>query len=298
MIHSNHLVRTNRMSKKKVHAYLLLVDRPNGWRIQPTKDLLQNLEDYLRTDLQLPSVYVTKGTLVEYDPLCVPVDISGKSINVISLDDHHIKVSVLMKELMPIESSHYDLLLPLEPFKRFDLVCNTKWRPILDVKVGDTVWYYRSTKAASVAAKSRINGNFGHVSNACNEKDVGFVRYVGPLRNKVGSWIGVELFLDPDRGNSNGTHASQQYFEADDSSSVFTVINHLFIYDEDEDAEQIRQKIGIKRNSIAGGHQRKSSIMRQFELDRQNNEEQSEKILSGNNFFFWKCQLTFSRRMP
>lgn len=146
--------------------------------------------------------------------------------------------------------------------------------------MGDTVWYYRSTKAASVAAKSRINGNFGHVSNASNEKDVGFVRYVGPLRNKVGFWIGVELFLEANRGNSNGTHLCQQYFEAEEGSSVFTVVNHLYMYDEDDDAEQIRQKIGIFRNSL--GRPRKSSIMRQFEADRLNNEEKSEKLLSGN----------------
>lgn len=110
------------MSKKKVHAYILLVDRPNGWRVQPTKDVLDNLQDYLRTDIALPSVFVAKGTLVEYDPLCMPVDSSGKSINVISLDDNQVKASVMMNELMPLESCHYELLLPLEPFKRFDLV--------------------------------------------------------------------------------------------------------------------------------------------------------------------------------
>ena len=51
------------------------------------------------------------------------------------------------------------------------------------MNVGDTVWYYRSSKAASVAAKSRLNGNYGNVTNASGEKDVGFVRYVGNLES-------------------------------------------------------------------------------------------------------------------
>ena len=49
-----------------------------------------------------------------------------------------------------------------------------------------------------MAAKSRLNGNYGHVHNSSTEKDVGFVRYVGSIENdprRVGFWIGIELFL-------------------------------------------------------------------------------------------------------
>ena len=119
--------------------------------------------------------------MVEIDPLCIPYDKDTRSINVISLDEKDVKVSVLFKELQVLESQQYELLLPLTPIQRHDLISNEKWRSILEIKVGDTVWYYRSSKAASVAAKSRLNGNYGHVSNASGEKDVGFVRYVGNL---------------------------------------------------------------------------------------------------------------------
>ena len=53
-----------------IHAYILLVDRPNGWRTRKTEEVIQNLQDYLRTDLPLPTAFVAKGSLVEYDPLC------------------------------------------------------------------------------------------------------------------------------------------------------------------------------------------------------------------------------------
>ena len=58
------------------------------------------------------------GTLVEFDPLCTPIEKGTRSINVISLDEKDVKVSVLMKELMPIESHHYEILLPLTPIQR------------------------------------------------------------------------------------------------------------------------------------------------------------------------------------
>ena len=54
-----------------------------------------------------------------------------------------------------------------------------------------------------MAAKSRLNGNYGHVHNSSTEKDVGFVRYVGSIENdprRVGFWIGIELFLEPHKG--------------------------------------------------------------------------------------------------
>ena len=51
----------------------------------------------------------------------------------------------------------------------------------------------------------------------------------------AGFWIGVELFLDPNRVNCNGTWKTTKYFEANENSSVFTTANHLYFYDEDED---------------------------------------------------------------
>ena len=93
---------------------------------------------------------------MEFDPLCIPMEKDTRSINVISLDEKDVKVSVLLKELEPIQTNHYELLLPLTPIQRHDLYSNEKWRFILEVKVGDTVWYYRSSKAASVAAKVRF----------------------------------------------------------------------------------------------------------------------------------------------
>ena len=75
------------------------------------------------------------GTLVEFDPLCIPMEKDTRSINVISLDEKDVKVSVLLKELEPIQSKHYELLLPLTPIQRHDLYFNEKWRSILEVKV-------------------------------------------------------------------------------------------------------------------------------------------------------------------
>ncbi len=88
-----------------------------------------------------------------------------------------------------------ELLRPLKPQNRFDIVSDSRWSDILETKVGDTVWYYRSSKAASVAAKSRANGSFGSVQNRSEEKDVGFVRYVGPVEgpnSAPGFFIGGE----------------------------------------------------------------------------------------------------------
>jgi len=283
--------------KKKIHAYILKVDRENGWKAIPSEKIAQNI-DYLRTNFTNFSlsntILVPKGTLVEFDPLCTPIEKGTRSINVISLDEKDVKVSVLMKELVPIESHHYEILLPLTPIQRHDLISNEKWRSILEVNVGDTVWYYRSSKAASVAAKSRLNGNYGNVSNASGEKDVGFVRYVGNLEsanNRLkGFWIGVELFLEANRGDCNGTWKTTKYFDANENSSVFTTVNHLYIYDEEEDIEQIRQKIGIYKASVdenlarnqPQNHATKKTVWRKFEMDRQNNQENQQRVLGQN----------------
>jgi len=215
---------------------------------------------------------------------------ANRSIIAINLDAPQIKVSVLLKELKPLEPIHYELLLPLTANQRFDLISNPLWAPILDLKVGDTVWHYKSANAASVAAKARLNGNFGHVYNASSEKNVGFVRYIGPIQEEskspAGFWIGVELFLDPDRGNSNG----KGYFDdANDNSSVFTTINHLYAYDEARDLEQIEQKIGRLEKSVHNLdlHQpkplrhlaKKDEVMRKFEMDRRNNLDKQDQVL-------------------
>ena len=111
--------------------------------------------------------------------------------------------------------------------ERYDLINNEIWSKILDLQVGDTVWYYRSSKAANVAATSKQNGNFGHVQNSSTEKDVGFVRYIGAIENdpkRIGFWVGVELFLEPQKGNQSGRIGDQIYFEAPEYSSVFTKV--------------------------------------------------------------------------
>ena len=272
------------------HAYILLVDRPNGWRsLRPSQI---NQQDYLRTEVSLPEVHVFRGTLVEFDPLCVPYDSDVKSINVVSLDEAGVKASVLLRELKPLENHEYELLKPLTYEQRYDLISNEKWRGILDVKIGDTVWFYHKSTAAFVAAKSRLNGNYGHVMNSSAEKDVGFVRYVGPLENdskRLGFWIGVELFLEANKGNSNGSHHGTRYFEAQEYSSVFTKVNHLYFYDEEEDIEQVRQKIGVLRTSVdslltrSGPKRSKKMIWRQFEMDRLANQNSHERFLNNNH---------------
>ena len=104
-----------------------------------------------------------------------------------------------------------------------------------------------------------------------------------------GFWIGVELFLDPNRGNCNGTWKTTKYFEANENSSVFTTANHLYLYDEEEDIEQIRQKIGIYKATVVGSQQKipskpqqphsKTTVWRKFEIDRQNNQENQQRVL-------------------
>ncbi len=61
---------------------------------------------------------------------------------------------------------------------------------------------------------------------------------------EIRNFLTVEIFLDPNRGNSNGTFDGKPYFEAPDYSSVFTTVGHIYFYDGDEDIEQVRQKIG------------------------------------------------------
>ena len=55
---------------------------------------------------------------MEFDPLCIPVDKDTRSINVISLEEKDVKVSVLLKEVEAIQTHHYELLLPLTPIQR------------------------------------------------------------------------------------------------------------------------------------------------------------------------------------
>ena len=98
-------------------------------------------------------------------------------------------------------------------------------------------------------------------------------------KGRKGHWIGVELFLEANRGDHDG----HGYFEAPAYSSVFTKINHLFVYDEDEDIEQIRQKIGIFRASVndlqSTQRRSKKTVWKKFEMDRQANHESQERVL-------------------
>ena len=186
-----------------------------------------------------------------------------------------------MRELEQLESEQYELLVPLAPSQRYDFISSPKWKTALEIKIGDTVWFYRSSKAASVSVKSRQNGSYGHISNSSMEKDVGFVRYIGPLEGRSkGHWIGIELFLEANRGDHDG----QGYFQAPAYSSVFTKINHVFVYDEDEDIEQIRQKIGIFRASVQDlqqqqQHKSKKTVWKKFQMDRQANQESQQRVL-------------------
>ena len=71
-------------------------------------------------------------------------------------------------------------------------------------------------------------------------------------------------------------------------------MNHLYIYDEEEDIEQIRQKIGIYKASVdenlarnqPQNHATKKTVWRKFEMDRQNNQENQQRVLgqSKSNF--------------
>jgi hypothetical protein len=128
-----------------------------------------------------------------FDPLI------GQSINVLVLDDKNVKASILIREVKPLEQHAYELLRPLEADQRIDIISDTKWNQILDVKVGDTVWFYHNAIAANVSAKSRLNGNYGRVNNLSKEKDVGFVQYIGPIDTNDGFYIGIELFLESNR---------------------------------------------------------------------------------------------------
>ena len=59
--------------------------------------------------------YFHLGSLVEFDPLCLPLDNDMKSINVISLDESEVKAPVLLREIRPLEEHEFELLRPLSP---------------------------------------------------------------------------------------------------------------------------------------------------------------------------------------
>lgn len=274
------------MSSSAFCPYLLLVDR-TGWQTFKPSELKANTE-YLRLHSSLPDVAICRGTLVEVDPLCAPFDPrTHNSVNVVSLDNSSFKMSVMMRELRPLQPREFDILLPMTPQDRLELLMEQGRSAILDCKVGDTVWYYRSAKVASVAAKSRSNGIYGRgqVRNGSAEKDVGFVRYVGPLeRCQDGIFFGIELFLDPNRGDCDGTYKGQTYFAAPPYSSVFTTANHLFPYNEDEDVEQVRQKIGdLKLGLEQHLSTTKKNSWKKFEQDRIDNMRQ-ERVFTNRNY--------------
>ena len=100
---------SNYVSKRTTFAYILLVDQPNGWRSQSPEDYMRSYTASLSTE------FVPKGSLVEFDPLCLPLSENMKSINVISLDNPQIKAPVMLRELRPLEEHEYELLKPLSP---------------------------------------------------------------------------------------------------------------------------------------------------------------------------------------
>jgi hypothetical protein len=62
----------------------------------------------------------------------------------------------------------------------------------------------------------------------------------------------------------------------------------LYLYDESEDIQQIRQKIGEYRSNVdklkhLSRGRNKKSVWKQFEMDRQNNVERQERILVNHN---------------
>lgn len=62
--------------KKQIHAYILKVDRENGWKAIPSEKIAQNI-DYLRTNFSNFSldstVKVPKGEFYTYNALCLEV---------------------------------------------------------------------------------------------------------------------------------------------------------------------------------------------------------------------------------
>ena len=77
-------------------------------------------------------------------------------------------------------------------------------------------------------------------------------------------------------------------------SIEFKTLNHLYFYDEEEDIEQIRQKIGIYRNF--GSQQKlapkpqiptKKTVWKKFEMDRQNNQENQQRVLGQGNLLIF-----------
>ena len=93
------------------------------------------------------------------------------------------------------------------------------------------------------------------------------------------------MHVEAHRGEVDGRWQGVTYFEAPEYSSVFTTINHLYMYDEDEDIEQIRQKIGIIRaitdqqQQAAHGKNSKRTVWRKFEQDLRSNLEREEQVL-------------------
>ncbi len=120
-------------------------------------------------------VDVEKGTLVEVDPDGDFDPRTNISVNVVSLDHPEVRVSLLMKELLPIEEGVFQRLIPLRPSERYSVMTDDRRGRMLAAGVGDTVYCVTSSRY----------------------KEVGMVQYVGPLRGVKGGGIfyGVELLV-------------------------------------------------------------------------------------------------------
>ena len=221
------------MTAKK-HAYVLMVDKI-GW------DSLANVtsginREYMRTYADLPEFDVPKGALVEVDPDSLDFKMS---LNVICLDgvgslhpkwplsetsdenESLVKLSVIFKELLPIEQEVYEMFVPLKPSSRYAILTSESLLEILSCKVGQLVDY--SPKP------------FGWTERSLP----GIIQYIGPLKQPRGSsygcvgaeetpgtWVGVEL-IESRAGNCDGRFNGVRYFSAQPLGAVFTTIDHL-----------------------------------------------------------------------
>ena len=95
---------------------------------------------------------------------------------VFTLDEPRLKLTVLRKELIPIEPGIADVLRPLKPLRRYEIMTDRSRHPVLTAQVGDTVFY-------SPIRDWRTAG-------------VGLVQYVGPVKELgEGTWFGIELIM-------------------------------------------------------------------------------------------------------
>ncbi|XP_059088611.1 ubiquitin carboxyl-terminal hydrolase CYLD-like [Tigriopus californicus] len=188
------------------YPYMLMLDC-RGWRQRPGSP---EQKAYMSWH-GLPEQNVPKGTLVELNAgAMVAGHLNSAPVTILSLDHgpEEVRMTVLVKELIPIEEEDYLRLLPLPPDQRYELLTDEIRHPILKAIVGDTVWY----------------------CPASGRRDVGMIQYIGPVKGlSPGHWLGVEL-LDCNKGTSDGSFGRCRYFSAPRLSSVFGTVGDLLPY--------------------------------------------------------------------